>query len=104
MSRIAIQHGAAIDRARLHSARVSGGQLLSAIARRFSVHQTCLFKEEMMAKKISRRALLASGVAVAATPAVMRSIPAQAQSNVIKIGHVSPKTGPLAGFGEADGF
>jgi branched-chain amino acid transport system substrate-binding protein len=58
----------------------------------------------MMAKKISRRALLASGVAAAATPAVMRSIPAQAQSNVIKIGHVSPKTGPLAGFGEADGF
>ena len=30
--------------------------------------------------------------------------PANAQSRVIKIGHVSPRTGPLAGFGEADGF
>ena len=31
-------------------------------------------------------------------------IPANAQSKTIKVGHVSPKTGPLAGFGEADGF
>ena len=31
-------------------------------------------------------------------------IPAGAQSRTIKIGHVSPRTGPLAGFGEADGF
>ena len=31
-------------------------------------------------------------------------IPANAQSKAIKIGHVSPQTGPLAGFGEADGF
>jgi branched-chain amino acid transport system substrate-binding protein len=37
-------------------------------------------------------------------PAVLRVIPANAQSKAIKIGHVSPKTGPLAGFGEADGF
>ncbi|HEY4737828.1 MAG TPA: ABC transporter substrate-binding protein [Xanthobacteraceae bacterium] len=39
-----------------------------------------------------------------AAPAVLRAIPAQAQSKTIKIGHVSPRTGPLAGFGEADGF
>ena len=32
------------------------------------------------------------------------SFPVNAQSRVIKIGHVSPRTGPLAGFGEADGF
>src|SRR5262249_62369172 len=37
-------------------------------------------------------------------PAVLRVLPAEAQSQVIRIGHVSPKTGPLAGFGEADNF
>ena len=30
--------------------------------------------------------------------------PRSAQAKVIKIGHVSPRTGPLAGFGEADSF
>src|SRR5215468_6029254 len=49
---------------------------------------------------ISRRTL----VGAIAAPAVLRVIPANAQSRVIKIGHVSPRTGPLAGFGEADGF
>ena len=53
---------------------------------------------------VSRRALIASGVGALASPAVLRVIPANAQSKAIKIGHVSPKTGPLAGFGEADGF
>ena len=65
-----------------------------------------------MAQNISRRSLLATGaVAVAAVPRTWELLPevlritrAEAQSNVIKIGHVSPKTGPLAGFGEADGF
>src|SRR5271165_1106689 len=49
---------------------------------------------------ISRRSVIAA----IAAPAVLRLIPANAQSRVIKIGHVSPKTGPLAGFGEADAF
>ena len=57
-----------------------------------------------MAQDISRRRLLRSGAIAIAAPAVLRVLPAAAQSNVIKIGHVSPKTGPLAGFGEADGF
>jgi branched-chain amino acid transport system substrate-binding protein len=57
-----------------------------------------------MAHNISRRKLLRSGAFALAAPAVLRVLPAAAQSNVIKIGHVSPKTGPLAGFGEADGF
>src|SRR5262245_32323684 len=52
---------------------------------------------------ISRRALV-GGLGVIAAPAVLRVIPANAQSRAIKIGHVSPRTGPLAGFGEADGF
>src|ERR1700746_2837831 len=53
---------------------------------------------------ISRRMLVRAGFGASAAPAVLRVIPANAQSRVIKIGHVSPKTGPLAGFGEADGF
>ena len=56
-----------------------------------------------MTKKISRRTMVKTGIGAIAAPA-MFALPAQAQSTVIKIGHVSPKTGPLAGFGEADGF
>src|SRR4029079_3825446 len=55
-------------------------------------------------RTISRRTLVKSGLGAIAAPAVLRVLPAEAQSQVIKIGHVSPKTGPLAGFGEADGF
>jgi branched-chain amino acid transport system substrate-binding protein len=51
-----------------------------------------------------RRAVLMGGLGALSAPAVLRVIPANAQSRTIKIGHVSPKTGPLAGFGEADGF
>src|SRR5256884_2653175 len=53
---------------------------------------------------IPRRGLVRAGFGAIAAPAVLRIIPANAQSRVIKIGHVSPKTGRLAGFGEADGF
>jgi branched-chain amino acid transport system substrate-binding protein len=55
-------------------------------------------------KTISRRTLVRTGIGALAAPAVLRALPAQAQSSVIKVGHVSPRTGPLAGFGEADGF
>ena len=51
-------------------------------------------------KTLSRRTLVKAGVGALAAPAVLRVLPAQAQSQLIKIGHVSPKTGPLAGFGE----
>src|SRR5882757_8404863 len=53
---------------------------------------------------VSRRGLVKAGIGALAAPAVLRVIPANAQSRVIKIGHVSPRTGPLAGFGEADTF
>ncbi len=53
----------------------------------------------------SRRTLIKGGLASAvAAPAIVRVIPVNAQSKVIKIGHVSPRTGPLAAFGEADLF
>jgi branched-chain amino acid transport system substrate-binding protein len=53
---------------------------------------------------VNRRAVIAGGLGAIAAPAVLHVIPANAQSKAIKIGHVSPKTGPLAGFGESDGF
>ena len=53
---------------------------------------------------ISRRTLVKAGFGAIAAPTVLSALPAEAQSQVIKIGHVSPKTGPLAGFGEADNF
>ena len=55
-------------------------------------------------KTISRRTLVKTGIGAIAAPAILRVLPAEAQSATIKIGHVSPKTGPLAGFGEADTF
>lgn len=58
----------------------------------------------MTSNRISRRTLVKAGLTAVAAPAVLRILPAEAQSTIIKIGHVSPKTGPLAGFGEADAF
>ena len=53
---------------------------------------------------MNRRALIKSGAAAVAAPALIGANSASAQGRVIKIGHVSPRTGPLAGFGEADTF
>lgn len=53
---------------------------------------------------VTRRTVMRAGIGLIAAPAVLRVIPANAQSKVIKIGNVSPRTGPLAGFGEADPF
>jgi branched-chain amino acid transport system substrate-binding protein len=60
----------------------------------------------MTDKKItmSRRTMVKAGLGAVAAPAVLKISPALAASDTIKVGHVSPKTGPLAGFGEADGF
>jgi branched-chain amino acid transport system substrate-binding protein len=54
--------------------------------------------------RINRRTLIKSGAAAIAAPALLNANSASAQAKVIKIGHVSPKSGPLAGFGEADEF
>src|SRR6516162_10341153 len=58
----------------------------------------------MKHRTISRRRVVTSGLGAIAAPAVLRLLPANAQSRVIKIGHVSPRTGPIAAFGEADPF
>src|SRR5215510_11372658 len=53
---------------------------------------------------VSRRKLVTTALGAVAAPAVLSVIPVNAQSRVVKIGHVSPRTGPLAGFGEADPY
>ncbi|MEW6454087.1 MAG: ABC transporter substrate-binding protein [Pseudomonadota bacterium] len=55
-------------------------------------------------RNMNRRTLMKSGAAAVAAPALLGANSASAQGRVIKIGHVSPRTGPLAGFGEADNF
>lgn len=55
-------------------------------------------------KVVDRRTLLKGASALIAAPAIFRVSRASAQSATFKIGYVSPQTGPLAGFGEADGF
>ena len=52
----------------------------------------------------NRRKLLGGLAATAVAPAILTATRAYAQAPTIKIGHVSPRTGPLAGFGEADDY
>ncbi len=52
----------------------------------------------------TRRKVLAGASAFIAAPAVLRVTRASAQSAKFKVGFVTPSTGPLAGFAEADPF
>ena len=54
--------------------------------------------------RMSRRRFLTATAATVAVPAILRHTRAYADEVVIKVGHVSPQTGPLAGFGEADPY
>ena len=51
---------------------------------------------------MDRRVFLSGTAALLAAPAILRGTRAYAQTPVLKVGHVSPRTGPLAGFAEAD--
>ena len=53
---------------------------------------------------IDRRTLLKSSAAAGAALATGLAMPAIAQTRAIKLGYVSPQTGPLAAFAEADNF
>jgi len=53
---------------------------------------------------LNRRLFLAGSSAMLAAPAILRSTRAYAQTPTLKVGHVSPRTGPLAGFAEADTY
>jgi branched-chain amino acid transport system substrate-binding protein len=53
---------------------------------------------------LSRRSFMTASTAALAMPAVLRFSRAYAAEPVIKVGLVSPRTGPLAGFAEADDY
>lgn len=53
---------------------------------------------------LSRRRFLQTTGAALAAPAILNLTRAYAATPTIKIGYVSPKTGPLAGFAEADDY
>ncbi len=58
-----------------------------------------------MTAKTNRRRILGGLAATGlVAPAILTRSRAYAQDKTIKIGHVSPKTGPLAGFAEADDY
>jgi branched-chain amino acid transport system substrate-binding protein len=58
----------------------------------------------MMKSNITRRKVLIGGASLLAAPAILSATRAYAANPVIKIGHVSPRTGPLANFAEADDY
>ncbi|MFY0681517.1 MAG: ABC transporter substrate-binding protein [Thalassovita sp.] len=60
--------------------------------------------EETTMTTTSRRTFLLGASATLATPAILKSSRAYAATPTLRIGHVSPRTGPLAGFAEADDF
>lgn len=57
-----------------------------------------------MTRLTSRRRFLTGASALLAVPAILRSTRAYAQVPKLRVGHVSPRTGPLAGFAEADDY
>lgn len=54
--------------------------------------------------QIGRRGFMAGAAATLAAPALLGASRAHAATPVLKVGHVSPRTGPLAAFGEADDY
>ena len=52
----------------------------------------------------TRRKVLAGLAAGVAAPAILKHGRAYASSPTIKVGFVTPSTGPLAGFAEADDY
>ncbi|MEL6204923.1 MAG: ABC transporter substrate-binding protein [Pseudomonadota bacterium] len=52
----------------------------------------------------SRRGFLAASAAALAAPAILSGTRAYSANPTLRVGHVSPRTGPLAGFAEADGY
>ncbi|SPF78490.1 ABC transporter substrate-binding protein [Pseudoprimorskyibacter insulae] len=58
----------------------------------------------MTKQPLNRRSFLAGTSALLAAPAILHSSRAYAATPTLKVGHVSPRTGPLAGFAEADDY
>ncbi len=55
-------------------------------------------------KRPTRRGFLAAATTAIAAPSLLRATRAYAATPTLRIGHVSPRTGPLAGFAEADDY
>ncbi|WP_300071653.1 ABC transporter substrate-binding protein [uncultured Ruegeria sp.] len=55
-------------------------------------------------KTATRRGFIAGATAAIAAPAILRATRAYAANPTLRIGNVSPRTGPLAGFAEADEY
>ncbi len=55
-------------------------------------------------KATSRRSFIVGGTAALAAPAILGATRAYAANPTLRIGHVSPQTGPLAAFAEADTY
>ena len=58
----------------------------------------------LIRRGVSRRKFVTASAAILAMPALLRHTRAFAADPVIRIGHVSPRTGPIAGFAEADPY
>ena len=61
-------------------------------------------KLNKLRKDFSRRKILIGGGAALAAPAILSVTRAYAANPKLKVGFVSPKTGPLGGFAEADDY
>src|SRR5579872_1428520 len=65
---------------------------------------TCQNTSSFDRRKIDRRTLLKYSAASTAVLSVGLKSPAIAQTKAVKLGYVTPQTGPLAAFAEADNF
>lgn len=63
-----------------------------------------LTKVNILKSDISRRKFIKTTAGLMAAPAIISATRAYADVPTIRIGHVSPRTGPLAGFAEADSY
>jgi branched-chain amino acid transport system substrate-binding protein len=59
---------------------------------------------KMKTLRTNRRTFLTGAAATLAAPAILSSSRAYAATPTLRVGHVSPRTGPLAGFAEADDY
>ncbi|MEP2978626.1 MAG: ABC transporter substrate-binding protein [Lentilitoribacter sp.] len=57
-----------------------------------------------VSSNVTRRKFITASAGILAAPAILNITKAYAANPTLKIGHVSPRTGPLAGFAEADDY
>ena len=53
---------------------------------------------------VTRRKFITAKAGILAAPAILNITKAYADNPTLKIGHVRPRTGPVAGFAEADDY